>query len=134
MTSDSKLRTNYGPTATPDGRSRSNVEIPSPEQITGVILAGGLARRMGGQDKGLVEFGGRPLVEWVIDGLRPQVRVLVINANRNRGRYADYGYPVIADVMGYSAADVAFSGIASGPGRTPVAECHPSCSVRAGLD
>lgn len=100
MTSDSKLRTNYGPTAIPDGRSRSNVEIPSPEQITGVILAGGLARRMGGQDKGLVAFGGRPLVEWVIDGLRPQVRVLVINANRNRGRYADYGYPVIADVMG----------------------------------
>jgi len=76
-----------------------NVEIPSPEQITGVILAGGLARRMGGQDKGLVEFGGRPLVEWVINSLRPQVHALVINANRNRDRYADYGYPVIADAM-----------------------------------
>jgi molybdopterin-guanine dinucleotide biosynthesis protein A len=76
-----------------------NVERPSPQQITGVVLAGGLARRMGGQDKGLVEFGGRPLVEWVIDRLRPQVRALVINANRNRDRYARYGYPVIADAM-----------------------------------
>ncbi|ESQ08943.1 MAG: hypothetical protein N838_21335 [Thiohalocapsa sp. PB-PSB1] len=52
---------------------------------------------MGGQDKGLLEFAGRPLVEWVIDRLRPQVRGLVINANRNRDRYATYGYPVITD-------------------------------------
>ncbi len=88
------------------------VEVPNPEGITGVILAGGKARRMGGDDKGLVDFAGRPLVAWVIDSLRPQVGALVINANRNHDRYARYGYPVIADAMtdfqgplaGFSAA------------------------------
>ena len=75
------------------------VEAPSPKQITGVILAGGRARRMGGQDKGLVDFAGRPLVEWVIDSLAPQVQGVVINANRNQDRYARYGFPVIADAM-----------------------------------
>ena len=75
------------------------VEVPNPEGITGVILAGGKARRMGGDDKGLVDFAGRPLVAWVIDSLRPQVGALVINANRNHDRYARYGYPVIADAM-----------------------------------
>ncbi len=66
--------------------------------ITGVILAGGQARRMGGVDKGLVPFAGRPLVEWVIEALRPQVGALLINANRNTERYAGYGLEVIADL------------------------------------
>jgi molybdopterin-guanine dinucleotide biosynthesis protein A len=70
---------------------------PRRENITGVVLAGGMARRMGGKDKGLIAFRGRPLVEWVIEALAPQVEGIVINANRNRGRYAAYGYPVIAD-------------------------------------
>ena len=68
------------------------------EAVTGVILAGGQARRMGGRDKGLVSFRGRPLVDWVIvAGLRPQVAALAINANRNEQAYAALGYPVIAD-------------------------------------
>ena len=70
---------------------------PRKETITGVVLAGGKARRMGGQDKGLRPFAGRPMVEWVIDSLAPQVGALVINANRNREAYAAYGHPVIAD-------------------------------------
>ncbi len=70
---------------------------PRKETITGVVLAGGKARRMGGQDKGLTPFAGRPMVEWVIDSLAPQVGALVINANRNREAYAAYGHPVIAD-------------------------------------
>jgi molybdopterin-guanine dinucleotide biosynthesis protein A len=65
--------------------------------ITGVVLAGGQARRMGGQDKGLVTFRGRPLVEWVIAALAPQVAALVVNANRNQQAYEALGYPVIAD-------------------------------------
>ncbi len=72
-------------------------QAPERESITGVILAGGRARRMGGRDKGLVPFRGRPLVEWVIESLAPQVGGLVINANRNPEAYAAYGYPVIAD-------------------------------------
>jgi molybdenum cofactor guanylyltransferase len=72
-------------------------QIPSGADITGVILAGGMGRRMGGQDKGLVPFSGRPLIEWVIDALAPQVRTLLVNANRSREAYALYGFPVIAD-------------------------------------
>ena len=65
--------------------------------ITGVILAGGEARRMGGGDKGLVELGGKPLVEHALAALSPQVDTIIINANRNGDRYAAYGYPVVAD-------------------------------------
>ena len=69
-------------------------------KITGVILAGGRGQRLGGIDKGLAPYGGRPLIEWVIARIQPQVDVLVINANRNGERYAAYGVPVIADVLG----------------------------------
>jgi len=78
---------------------------PTPEQrypraaITGLVLAGGLARRMGGMDKGLVELAGRPMVEHVLDALRPQVGALLVNANRNLDRYAAYGHPVISDTL-----------------------------------
>lgn len=72
-------------------------QSPIPETITGVILAGGRARRMGGVDKGLAPFAGRPLIEWVIDGLTPQVGNLLINANRNKDQYGSYGHPVISD-------------------------------------
>lgn len=68
--------------------------------ITGVILAGGRARRMGGMDKGLIKLAGKPLVEHVIAVLEPQVGGIVISANRNRDAYAAYGYPVIADTIG----------------------------------
>ncbi len=70
---------------------------PTRNNITGVILAGGKARRMGGQDKGLISFGGRPLVAWVVAALRTQVGTLLINANRNTETYTALGYPVIAD-------------------------------------
>lgn len=69
------------------------------ESVTGLVLAGGLARRMGGGDKGLVELAGRPMIEYVLDALRPQVGSVMINANRNLERYAVYGHPVIADEL-----------------------------------
>jgi molybdenum cofactor guanylyltransferase len=72
---------------------------PQPEHVTGVILAGGRGRRMGGTDKGLIELAGRPLVEHVLDRLRPQVGGILINANRHHARYARYGHPVIGDGM-----------------------------------
>jgi len=65
--------------------------------ITGVILAGGEARRMGGQDKGLIEIAGRSMIEYVIDAIRPQVGALLINANRSHEHYSRYGFAVIAD-------------------------------------
>lgn len=65
--------------------------------ITGLILAGGAARRMGGGDKGLTELAGKPLIEYALARLAPQVDALIINANRNAARYADYGHPVVTD-------------------------------------
>lgn len=65
--------------------------------ITGVILAGGMGRRMGGVDKGLQPLQGRPMAAWVAERLAPQVDELLINANRNTERYAELGYPVFAD-------------------------------------
>jgi len=67
--------------------------------VTGLVLAGGLARRMGGADKGLMPLAGRPMVEHVIDALRPQVGAILLSANRNQERYAATGYPVIADAL-----------------------------------
>ncbi len=67
--------------------------------VSGVILAGGEARRMGGSDKGLVTVAGRPMVEYVLESLRPQVDFLLINANRNHDAYTRYGLPVLADAL-----------------------------------
>jgi molybdopterin-guanine dinucleotide biosynthesis protein A len=64
-----------------------------------VILAGGLARRMGGGDKPLREIGGRPLLDHLLDRLRPQAASIVINANGDPARFARYGLPVIADTL-----------------------------------
>lgn len=65
--------------------------------ITGVILAGGQGRRMGGVDKGLLEFQNRPLVTHVIERLQSQVDELLINANREIEQYTALGYKVIKD-------------------------------------
>jgi len=65
--------------------------------ITAVILAGGKGRRLGGQDKGLVNYKGRPLIEHILHIIKPQVQAIMINANRNLERYAEYGFPVIND-------------------------------------
>lgn len=67
--------------------------------ITGVILAGGRGRRMGGVDKGLQDLNGHPLVAWVLERLAPQVDVVLINANRNLQRYAEFGCAVLPDAM-----------------------------------
>ncbi len=65
--------------------------------FTGVILAGGQARRMGGQDKGLIELNGSPMIQYVLDAIVPQVNKVIINANRNSDIYSHYGYEVISD-------------------------------------
>ena len=67
------------------------------EQITGLILAGGRAQRMGGIDKGLIPFQGKALIESAISRLKPQVSTILINANRSITKYSHYGYPVLMD-------------------------------------
>jgi len=76
-------------------------------EITGLILAGGQGRRMGGVDKGLQPLQGRPMVAHVIDRLSPQVGALLINANQNLERYAGFGCPVVSDELSGFAGPLA---------------------------
>lgn len=69
----------------------------SQTKVTGVILAGGRAQRMNNQDKGLVNFKGRPMISYAIAALAPVVGCILINANRNIDQYRQYGWPVISD-------------------------------------
>ncbi len=82
------------------------------DEVTGVILAGGRAKRMSGEDKGLIELCGRPMVEHVLELLRPQVHRTVISANRNLAAYRAYGCEVVTDVAGHYAGPLA--GMVSG--------------------
>jgi len=85
--------------------------MPSANAV-GLLLAGGLSRRMGGGDKALRPLGGRTLLDHVIDRISPQVAGLVLNANGDPSRFASFGLPVVAD----SVADFAgpLAGILAG--------------------
>lgn len=67
--------------------------------VTGVLLAGGLSRRMGGGDKCLHNLGGKPMLQHVIDRFGPQVGGLLINANGDPARFARLGFPIVPDTM-----------------------------------
>jgi molybdopterin-guanine dinucleotide biosynthesis protein A len=67
--------------------------------IAGIILAGGLARRMGGGDKALLKANGKPLLGHVVDRLGPQVSEIAINANGDAERFFAFGLPVIPDTV-----------------------------------
>jgi len=73
--------------------------MPAAEGVAAVILAGGQGRRMGGADKGLVDYQGRPLIEWALAALAPQVGEILISANRNLDAYAAYGRRVLPDTL-----------------------------------
>ena len=75
--------------------------------ITGVILAGGQGRRMGGVDKGLRELRGKAMVAWVLERFAPQVDEMLINANQNLDVYARFGHRVIPDEIGGFAGPLA---------------------------
>jgi molybdenum cofactor guanylyltransferase len=71
-------------------------------KVVGLLLAGGQSRRMGGGDKALRLLDGIPLLDRVIERLRPQVDALVLNANGDPGRFARFGLPVVGDtVLGF---------------------------------
>jgi len=71
----------------------------SKEQIVGVVLAGGLSRRMGGGDKGLAALGAATMIDSVIARIGPQVSRLVLNANGDPARFGRLGLPVVADTV-----------------------------------
>jgi len=69
------------------------------DAVSGIVLAGGLGRRMGGVDKGLQLLHGKPMVQHVIERLAPQVAEIVINANQNAETYTKFGHRVVADAI-----------------------------------
>jgi molybdopterin-guanine dinucleotide biosynthesis protein A len=75
--------------------------------VTGVVLAGGQGRRMGSIDKGLVLLQGRPMVQHVLERLRPQVDEILINANQHRAEYEAFGHPVFPDAIAGFAGPLA---------------------------
>ena len=75
--------------------------------VTGIVLAGGQGRRMGGVDKGLVDLDGTPMIAHVLARLVPQVGDVLINANQNLDRYRAFGYPVVPDAVGGFAGPLA---------------------------
>lgn len=84
-------------------------------KVTGIILAGGLGRRMGGVDKGLVLLHGKPMAAHAAERFAPQVDELLVNANQNAETYAQLGYPVFPDAMtGYAGP---LAGLQSGLAR-----------------
>lgn len=84
------------------------------QKISGIILAGGQGRRMGGTDKGLQLLRGKPLVAWVLERFAPQVDELLISANRNLNEYARFGYRVIPDEPGETGGIEKFAGPLAG--------------------
>ncbi|WP_114859185.1 molybdenum cofactor guanylyltransferase MobA [Azospirillum brasilense] len=94
------------------------------EGIAGVLLAGGLSRRMGGGDKSLRTLGGRSILERIVATVRPQVGPLVLNANGDPARFAAFGLPVAADVVEGFAGPLA--GVLTGMewARVHAPDCH----------
>jgi molybdenum cofactor guanylyltransferase len=97
--------------------------------IVGLLLAGGQSRRMGGGDKALRLLGGVSLLDRVISRLRPQVDVLVINANGDPTRFAGFGLPVVADSIPDFAGPLA--GVLAG--LDWAAEHRPGCELVASV-
>jgi molybdopterin-guanine dinucleotide biosynthesis protein A len=102
--------------------------------ITGIVLAGGMGRRMGGIDKGLVELDGMPMVAHVLARLTPQVESVLINANQNPERYAAFGYPVVADAVGGFAGPLAGLHAGMTAAKTPFVVTVPCDSPFLPLD
>jgi molybdopterin-guanine dinucleotide biosynthesis protein A len=113
-------------------------------RVTGVILAGGLGRRMGGVDKGLQPLRGRPMVAWVTERFAPQVHEVLINANQNLERYGALGHRVIPDmIQGYAGplaglhrglTEAAHELVATVPCDSPFLPCDLVARLRAALE
>jgi molybdenum cofactor guanylyltransferase len=109
-----------------------------PTPILGLVLAGGLARRMGGGDKARIQIGGKTILERVLARLKPQCTAVILNANGDPARFADTGLPVVADTVAGFAGPLA--GILAGldwaavhaPAITDVASVPGDCPFLPG--
>jgi len=80
--------------------AKNNHKTLNNTKLTGLVLAGGRARRMGGVDKGLIPLSGKCMIEYCITKLQPQVEQIYISANRNIEQYSQYGFTVLKDNYG----------------------------------
>ena len=96
-----------------------------PAGITGLILAGGKSTRMGGKDKALQPLNGRPMIQWVIERLRPQVATLLVNTNSDDATFAAWGYPVVADSIAGHRGPLAGLHAGMALAATPLLVCVP---------
>ena len=78
-------------------QKNTDKSVPPSQFVTGLVLAGGQASRMGGDDKGLILLNDKPLIMHVLERLIPQVNHIVISCNRNHEQYSRFGYPIITD-------------------------------------
>jgi molybdenum cofactor guanylyltransferase len=87
--------------------AKLNRKIHGVTRITGLVLAGGQGRRMGGVDKGLQLLRGKPMAQWAIERLAPQVDEVLINCNQNLEAYARFGRRLVPDEVGGFAGPLA---------------------------
>ena len=73
--------------------------MTSPENVLGVLLAGGLSRRMGGGDKGLMPLGGEPVMAHALSRLKDQTNQTIVNANGDPNRFSRFELPVVPDTI-----------------------------------
>ena len=76
---------------------QNRISADRPDNLTALVLAGGRARRMQGQDKGLLKINGKAMIGLILRQLEAQCENILINANRNLAEYQQYGYIVVPD-------------------------------------
>ncbi|WP_018878076.1 molybdenum cofactor guanylyltransferase MobA [Thioalkalivibrio sp. ALE28] len=147
-TRDSRLahhdKPKAGPAPNPQTRMDPQAKQTPPENLAAVILAGGQGLRMGGRNKGWVEYRGRPLIEHAIARLRPQAPRLAISSNTDIDRYQALGFPVLTDshadyrgpLAGIAAAFAAFPdhAILCAPVDAPELPLDLECRLRQALE
>lgn len=94
------------------------------DKVLGCVLAGGQSRRMGGGDKSLLDIGGKSMLDVILARLSKQVPDIVLNANGDPARFAQFGLPVVSDPVGEFAGPLA--GVLAG--LTHADTCHPAVS------
>jgi molybdopterin-guanine dinucleotide biosynthesis protein A len=110
------------------------IRIAGMNEVSGIVLAGGQGRRMGGVDKGLQLLRGKPMVAWVLERLAPQVSEILVNANQNLESYARFGYRVVPDALGGFAGPLAGLHAGLGAASHPLAVTVPCDSPFLPLD
>ncbi len=105
----------------------------SQDEITGILLAGGQSRRMGGGDKGLLELAGKSMLQRVIERIAPQVTAVAINANGDPARFAAFNLPVVPDTLADHPGPLAgvLAGMRWAAGHTPRARWIATVSTDA---